>query len=285
MPTPRSESIEKARDENTVIREPTAEDDSENKIDHYSVLSQVINSGVDRYLSNPEYHSSIQKATSIYNLDANLGADIEQVVLATLKDEEFKAHHESLITSAEQRLFHNPNSFKTIDKNIIAGIKTFVSSTSYLFHITSTKIGPEVASNKDNWTILDKLAKLNLSAFSAYYRTYFITHENYSRFLFQTKISENGGLAFKKGYPKNAPVNYQSTPAFKGMVNKQSYILNEGRPVTLTKDVPLSHVTVGCPITFEPEVIQKLWNIYADQAYRIFTTPAVSPGDIEASHQ
>ncbi len=286
MPTPRSESTEKALHHHSDIREPTSRYDAENKIDHYAVLSQIITSGIDRYLSNPDYQSALQDAHSIANLDVNLRIDIKQIVLLTLKDADFAAHHQSLITSVKQRRSFDESLWPTIENNLTAGVDTFVSSTSYVFDILRSRLNPNTAANPNNWHILDKLAKLNLTAFSAYFRTYLPVHQNWSVFMSQLQESEDGSWKFSPGYPNNAPINKIAAENFVSSLSSGNLMLHNDLEKIALKDIQLDKVTIGCPVTFESGTVKKLWETYASQAHRILTTPAISSsGGNEASAQ
>ena len=59
MATAKSEAVKKYMNGEATIRMPTTDPDLENRIDHYAVLSQIIDGGIQRYLSEPEYYYSL----------------------------------------------------------------------------------------------------------------------------------------------------------------------------------------------------------------------------------
>lgn len=283
--TPRAEAIIKAGHGETTIRKPEVENDTENKIDHSAVLSQVINSGIDRYLSDSEYHLLLQETHSIRHLDANLKFDLRQVILATLKDASFSAHHHSLIESTQARQELQDDSWSSVDAEIKGGVDTYVDAASRIFDFFKSRFGVEEAIHENNWRLLDKLAKLNVDQFAPYRTTYLVIHQNFSHFREQVKENEDGGFRFLPGFPLNAPVTKASLVSNKGLRNSTEFILNEQNETILLKDIPLRKVTTGCPITFKRDTVIKLWDVYRAQAYRLATQSGISVGGIEALHQ
>lgn len=277
MPTPRSESIIKARKGETDIREPKSKYDNENKIDHYAVLSQVINAGIDTYLSNPDYHSPLLQAASHNELERALRSDIGDVILATLKDAAFTAHHESLVQSQSQRHQQHSGRHRDIEGSIMAGATTFTNTFTYI-HKALSRLGPEVAAHPDNWELADRIAKLNITSSYAYYSTYLATYENWPEFMNHTEVFNDGSVKFLPGYPGDAFVT-EAVATNRRMLETKHFDVRGDEPLVAVKDIELSEDTIGCPVTFHPGTIKKLWAVYAEQAYRIDTTPAISNAD------
>lgn len=282
MPTPRSESIYKAVHATTEIRPPVERNDIENKIDHYAVLSQVINEGVTRYIHEPQADSKLATATSTYDLEGILRGEVSDSILNTLTSDAFRAHFDSLHSSQTQRHMMDSSRWNDVALNILAGTTTFVHSFSHIHSMLQRHLGEAVASNPDNWRIADRIAKLEIHQFSAYYNTYLTTFQNWSAMMEHFEITETRGVQFKAGYPGDALVPLPVTEQRPILENKD-FALDGSQPLLAIKDMDTSQA-IGCPVTFTPDTVKNLWGLYVQHAHRILTTPAVaSSGDIEAS--
>jgi len=285
MASSRGESIDKYRSRETSIRVPISENDNPNKIDHYAVLAQVIDQAVFDFCDDPGYNKSLYSAKTLIEVQERLRHDMEAVVLTALTSEQFINHHQSLSASQEQRVKIDSAKWSNIEQNIAAGSTTFANSFSYLFSILQSHLGTDTASHPDNWRLLDRIAKLNINAFSAYYTTYLSNRDNWTAFIDQIELTSNGGVQFKPGFPKEAPISVVSTSYYARILTNVDLRIDGTTPLMQLKDVELSDDTIGCPVTFCNENLKKLWEIYASQAYRVTNEQALSSGDTEASAQ
>ncbi|HWT40688.1 MAG TPA: hypothetical protein VN081_05490 [Dongiaceae bacterium] len=283
MPTPRSESIYKALQGETEIRPPQTPYDVENKIDHFAVLSQVINHGVRMYIDHPPAETELATATSLDSLSGMLRGEVSDAILEALHSDTFAAHHKSLSESQNLRHTMNEGRWRDISMNILAGSTTFVSSFSYIFSMLMRHLGSDVAAHPDNWRIADRVAKLEIHQFSAYYTTYLATFQNWSAMMEHFEISSTNSVQFKNGYPANAPVPAVVAAGRARILETKDFMLDGSQPLVLVKDIETSGA-IGCPVTFSPEIIRDLWKLYATEAYRVVTTPPIAnSGDIAAS--
>jgi len=270
MPTPRSESITKARNGETTIHTPNHQYDIDNKIDHYAVLAQIINRGVDTYLDNPDYQEALQSAESLEDLQSSLRKDLETILLSTLESDSFITHHQSLVGSQAQRYTFDQNKWDNVKLTMLAGTSTFANSFTYLFKALQSTLGTEAASNPGNWQLADRLAKMNIKAFSIYYNTYLAMPENWMHFLEHVEIDKEDTIHFKPGYPGNAAVAVSATtdnPVH--MYTRQDFDVSGVYPLIALKEVGLLEATIGCPVTFESSTTRKLWSTYIKQAQRV----------------
>lgn len=284
MATPRSEAIVKARSGSSDIRPSLHKDSLENKIDHYAVLSQVINNGISDYLENPPENSQLYNARSLNDLSAALRGEVSDTIIQTLLSDTFKDHFDSLHESQMQRHAMDTSKWDDLMLNILAGTTTFVQNFSSIFSILQRHYGVEVASHPDNWRIADRLAKLEIHQLSAYTGRYLHEFRNWPEMIEHIDVSSDGSAEFKAGYPGDARIfiaaQYLSTPQDNG----PAYNL-DGTPVLVPaqlKDMDTS-ATIGCPVTFSPKIIKELWGVYTSHAHRILTEPAI--GGSEASHR
>jgi len=273
MPTPRSEAIFKARSGDSSIRIPETLYDPQTKIDRYGVLGHVIEHGIHRYLDDPEVDENLMQITQLYRLQDRIKKDVNEILLSTLNTDAFKEHHQNL-DAAQARL----NTLGTYEKGdaetlIKAGVGTFMRSFSTIFAFLSSRFGPETAAHPGNWRLADHLAKLNLMAFSFFSDTYLANHEHWTELREMVEIAEDGSVQFSKGYPGNARayLNPHDPLALlpDGHDQKDIEILKNLKIKAIEEDRP----TIGCPVTFQPDTLMKLWARYATHAYRIVAHP------------
>lgn len=286
MPTPRSEAIKNALDGSSNIRPILNDNERENRIDHYAVLSQVMQVGIDAYFDTPAAQTNTSQTHSLEELEATLRTEIHQSIIVVLESDAYAAHYQSLRTSQHQRS-EAGNRWPDVSLNISAGIGTFLAVVSEVFHILQSRLGVEAASHPGNWRIVDRIAKLNMHAFAAFQETYLrkSKFENWSALIEQLEVGREGQIQFQAGYPGNAPIRTNIINK-EGELKKTDYILDGSLPLGKLRNIAGYDSAIGCPVTFRPDTVSKLWGAYATEAYRIATTPATATtGDTVASPQ
>lgn len=286
MPTPRSESIISALEGRTDIRPIVDGEEMPNRIDHYAVLSQITNTSIENYLNDPTTKPILLDTTTIDDLKAALITDIHASTLRIIKLDEFAPHVSSLKNSQRQRA-EAGNRWPDVSLNILAGTGTFVNVTSEVFAILESRLGVDAASHPKNWRIIDRIAKLNIHAFTAFQETYLKSHRfrNWSAFIDQLEVGRDGQIQFRAGYPGNASI--RTNVIQKEAEWKKSDCLVDGSlPLGKLQDIPGYDSAIGCPVSFQPTIVEGLWNTYASHAHRIMTKPAIiSSDDTEAFAQ
>lgn len=273
MATPRSEAYLKSRDSEDTIRDPAAESVAGNKIDHYGVLSPIVNSGIEFYLSTPWRYEELESTDSFASLEATLADGITQSINAYVSSKDLEERIQKLDASQFSRYVLRLTTFEDTQRSIAAGNKTFISIFSKMFHILK-RISTETASDPNNWKIVYKLSMLNLDHLRPYFSTYLAESQNWSGIFDHLEVSESGGVAFKPGFPGLAkiPVNkHKNSPV--ELAEDESILL---------RDIEISSPTIGCPISFKPANVQALWTLYAHNAKRL-SLPPLNSDDTEAS--
>lgn len=274
MPTPRSESINKYLHHETDIRHPIKDGELANRVDHYAVLAQVIDYGVEHYLNTVDENSFLN-VPSLPRLASELRNDLSNVITTALDSPAFEEHFNSLHGSVQARQELSGNRWNDIKLSILAGSTTFADSFTYIFDVLQSRFNPEIAAHENNWQIADRLAKLNITQSQGYYGTYLTTHKNWSKFIEQLDYSDTEGVRFKKGFPLNAYVTVTSVDRRKRMLDDNDFTLDGEIPVVQLKDLD-PNGAIGCPITFNQSNLKSLWRFYAHHAHRIVTTPLLA---------
>ncbi|UTX51625.1 hypothetical protein KI440_01595 [Candidatus Saccharibacteria bacterium TM7i] len=269
MTTPRSEAIMKFRSHESTIRPPQSADDIENRGDHYAVLAQVINTGVSEYLDGASGLQDTAAAETLKDVSATLSKKIQSSIFATLHSKSYAEHLANLTASQTRRVALDRAKWDTVELTIMAGTSTFINSAEGIFRMLNTTLGTEVAAHTDNWRILDKLAKLDIYRFSAYYNTYLTQPDNWTHALEHLESSRSGGIEFVAGYPNNAEVPVAVTQKDRrGILTREDCDITNGQPTIALKDVNIQPA-IGCPVTFEPSIVRRLWGLYAESAQRV----------------
>lgn len=281
MTTPRAEAIKKSGENVTIIRDYDSENPLENRIDHYAVLSQVINEGVRIFLSDEQLLSRTAQATSLPGLDAALRNSIYDATMSALKTAAFAAHAQALRESQEARAKDGSRD-RDIGIHILSGAGTFIQTFSLLFHFLESRLGIEVASHKENWRLADRIAKLPMHAFMAYQETYLrhTRHHNWDELMAQLESGPQGGVRFRSGFPRNALVPESLTrPVTDSEPDDAGFSLDGTVPLIPLHGVVDFETAIGCPVTFTQNNLRGLWSVYAMEAHRIKLTPAILPSD------
>jgi hypothetical protein len=266
MPTDRSEAIAKYRSHDATIRSPEQSSEA-NRIDHYGVLGQVINEAVTRYLDSPQT-MDLDKTSSHHELSSELSKAINQFIRVVMTLDEFTPHAHSLDESQYLRHFHDDAKWDRIERSIEAGTNTFVNTFEYITAALS-RLGDETATHPENWRVADKIAKLNIIQFSAYYSTYLTEYQNWPAMMDHLEINTHGGVSFRPGFPNKARVNPRSLDRTKGFLTHDDFDISADSETIELADIALLEPTIGCPVTFNPENIKRLWEVYSHHVRRL----------------
>jgi len=284
MPTPRSEALQYYRSGATSIRTPESAHDPINKQEHFAVLAQVIDVGIAHYLTDLYTPAIFAEAKSLPTLTDIFRTEINNVLVNTLESKAFKDHFMSLHESQISRHQLLPYRWNDIKDTIRAGATTFSNSFEYIFDFLKRHYGIQMAGSPENWRIADRLAKLDIDQFAAYYTTYLTEFQNWPFVIDHLRKTPEGGLRFKPGYPEEAYVTEKIADPASRIIETKDFMLDGSQPLVQIKDVPSRDGAVGCPVTFSPQTIKSLWQLYAAHAHHLVTTPPVtSSDDSEAS--
>lgn len=287
MENPRAESVIKSHRGETDIRLPRKGGDSlPNHIDHYAVLSQVINAGVTAFLHDQPTLLAVQGIRRHFDLDTAIEKSLNEAIIDTFESRQFSRHRMSLEASQSRRYELGLSYSIDVGTDIKNGVGTSINTFSNIYSILSSRINPEVAAHPDNWHLSDRIAKLSLRALTIYSATYLGRHENWSHFIEQTRIAPHGAVQFVSGYPWDAKVSHPFMNGEKGFRDPSIFKLDDSQPLIRLRDTSEYNSKIGCPVTFKNKNLSGLWRVYANQSYRIDTVPPnVSLGDSEASAQ
>jgi hypothetical protein len=270
MSTPRSKAIHlsKSNELHTVPKDGAAAERDDYKIEHYAYLGRLINTGIRTFFDDD---AALTVVTST-STEASLRGELTHGLLHSIVDNDASELYEVLNTSQLRR----SHSDFDLAEMINAGLNTYADNTKAVYDILAANYGHLAARHPSNASILDRLSKLHVTQIPLFAKVYlndFVEQgepNNSHLFLEMIEQAADGGFRFKKGYPENA---YIPNGALKLKTNRMSsYVPILGDETLKLKNIELKSVTIGCPISFEPLIGKKLWNLYAQQRYNILLT-------------
>ncbi len=265
MPTPRSEAIHLHRQYDEQVSSVTSPETSavQNRIDHYAALGVILDESIEKLAQDNSFHRSLQETESILGLRRSFEDRLSQSVLDILASH--SAIHANLSTSQHERHLQHPHRWPTIEQTISAGSTTAVNTMEAVHEALSSMLGVERASDPDNDTVIDKIAKLSSNQSYAYRLIYLEMSEHHDDFL-QHLDTSGDHVIFRRGLPQNALIPAVFGKKYNMLTHTD--LLIDGPTIQLS-DVEPDIVSIGCPITFNNDNIKTLWRMYAPHARRL----------------
>jgi|GEM_PF-5417313 len=269
MATPRSESIKTSLSDHIgPVRSHHDGGGVDGMIDHYAYMGRVIHKGVEGFLTNDASRGLVLQAHSVKELDNVMTKALNFHLTSAWESSEFAEIAAHLKASQSERHGINPNIHPAVEWAMMAGVNTYMDTSSGLYGALQQVFGPEVACSPNNAAAIDRLSKLNISQFIPYKHTYLdaaadgLPLANIEHFIEQFDVTPDGDIRFKVGFPGNALI---PMPAIfdKGVWGAADFLI-EGNECMPLKHIPQSTVTIGCPISFDPQQGRQLWALYAE---------------------
>lgn len=244
------------------------------KAEHYAYLAKIIGPSIELLFADEGSLKLIREsrhASEIHETIRYLVIEKLKTVLG-YKGNDLLADHIDLLHRSR-----NPNNaerFGSIEGHLKAGIGTFLLAAQGLYEGLSKAFGVAAASHPENADVLDRIAKLHLQQLMVYTDTYLrpgvYEHSPFNVFPFKDQFEKqpDGHLRFKPGFPQSALISRimrepSSNP------HRPYRFLNSTETRTLG-DEPLGDAPIiGCPVTFEPQHVRMLWELYATTRFNL----------------
>ena len=286
MTTPRAAAIKIARshepfDANEPIDIETA------KIKHYGYLARLFAPGITAFLEEENASDSLNTTTQVGQFHDAFIASLWANIQGLMDTPDFHNAHGGALATLNVR---NEVNFTSITGSLEAGLRTYLAVSSGVYENLALLHGNREAARPENALIVDRISKLNINLLPFYDRAYLPTliHDwrpesrNLEAFGAQLQKSSDGGWRFKPGYPE-AALMPEDLHGRMSQFDETGYRLKGDETIRLKDLEKDDFITVGCPISFEPQQGRELWGLYARHRQRIAQTRGLSQAAITRS--
>lgn len=240
-------------------------DDDPHRPAHYGYLGKFLHAGVEEFFNlNDTADRRIPTAISDNRLRHTMIEKLCEAFSMVRDHSDMRDIFDQLDASQYQRYLLNPAKYDAILDNMRSGSTTFVNSASSLYDRLEEILPGNDRAIVDAWRVLNDIARLNIHQFLAFRTTYLeapMNEEDEFSFagLLVTDPNDASGEPprFLPSMPEEAAIPMHALDAHVSIP-----LHNPAGDETICLADIMGDSTIGCPVTFSPEDVKRLWEFY-----------------------